>query len=69
MPRTSAAVRAWSEERLADAPRDLHEQFLAATEPALFAAVLEHTRQNRLAAADVLGIHRATLRKKLKNGD
>jgi DNA-binding protein Fis len=32
----------------------------------LFKAVLHSTFQNHSAAADVLGIHRATLRKKLR---
>ena len=41
------------------------EQFLAAAESPLFATVLHHTLHNRAAAADLLGIHRATLRKKL----
>jgi two-component system nitrogen regulation response regulator GlnG len=43
----------------------LYEQFLTATEPPLFETVLHHTLHNRAAAADLLGIHRATLRKKL----
>ena len=43
----------------------LYEQFLAAAESPLFETVLHHTLHNRAAAADLLGIHRATLRKKL----
>jgi DNA-binding protein Fis len=31
--------------------------------------VLEQTHNNRLAAAHLLGIHRATLRKRLRNDD
>jgi len=60
-------VRAWAAERLAQAalPRELHAEFLRAVEPALFAAVLQRTGHNRAAAANVLGLHRATLRKKL----
>jgi two-component system nitrogen regulation response regulator GlnG len=46
----------------------LYERFLSATEPALFDAVLAATNQNRAQAAALLGIHRATLRKKL-NGE
>ena len=46
-------------------PGRLYEQFLAATESPLFETVLHHTLHNRAAAADLLGIHRATLRKKL----
>jgi DNA-binding NtrC family response regulator len=62
-----AAVRAWAERRLSGspAPLELYQVFLAEVEPPLFKAVLHSTFQNQSAAADVLGIHRATLRKKL----
>ncbi len=61
------AVRDWTAAELASAESTgrLYEQFLAAAESPLFAAVLHHTLHNRAAAADLLGIHRATLRKKL----
>jgi DNA-binding NtrC family response regulator len=60
-------VRNWAEQQLAaaDQTTDLYEQFLNATEPALFDAVLAATNKNRAQAAALLGIHRATLRKKL----
>jgi len=63
----SRAVREWTTAELASAQSAgrLHEQFLAATESPLFETVLHHTLHNRAAAADLLGIHRATLRKKL----
>jgi DNA-binding protein Fis len=44
----------------------MYEQFLQEAEPALFDRVLESTLQNRAAAAEILGIHRATLRKKMQ---
>jgi DNA-binding NtrC family response regulator len=44
----------------------LYERFLERVEPPLLEAVLEHCRHNRAAAAEVLGIHRATLRQKLR---
>jgi two-component system nitrogen regulation response regulator GlnG len=44
----------------------LHERFLELAEPPLIEAVLEHCRHNRAAAAEILGIHRATLRQKLR---
>jgi two-component system nitrogen regulation response regulator GlnG len=60
-------VRRWAEEQLsaAVAPTHLHEQFLSQVEPALFAAVLAHTGGHRTAAAEILGIDRGTLRRRL----
>jgi DNA-binding NtrC family response regulator len=43
----------------------LHERFLALTEPPVIEADLKLCLQNRAAAAQLLGIHRATLRQKL----
>jgi two-component system nitrogen regulation response regulator GlnG len=62
-----SAVRAWAEKHLSGrAPRrDLYQAFLERVEPPLLEAVLRTTLQNHSAAADILGIHRATLRKKL----
>jgi DNA-binding NtrC family response regulator len=61
------AVRAWARDRLAGTSEleDLYRHFLDQVEPALFEEVLQKTNQNRMAAAEMLGIHRATLRKKL----
>jgi len=70
-PAVSAAlahvVREWAQAELASAESTgrLYERFLAAAESPLFETVLHHTLHNRAAAADLLGIHRATLRKKL----
>jgi two-component system nitrogen regulation response regulator GlnG len=66
----SAAARAWADSQLGspEKPADLYQQFLLATEPALFESVLAATSGNRAQAAALLGIHRATLRKKL-SGD
>jgi two-component system nitrogen regulation response regulator GlnG len=60
-------VREWTLEQLAIAPDvpNLYERFLAEVEPALFHTVLDRVLQNRSAAAEILGIHRATLRKRL----
>ena len=61
------AVREWVAEQLAagESQADLYQRFLTQVEPPLFDTVLEATGQNRAAAAEWLGIHRATLRKKL----
>jgi two-component system nitrogen regulation response regulator GlnG len=44
----------------------LYERFLELVEPPLLRAVLEQCRGNRAAAAEMLGIHRATLRQKVR---
>jgi DNA-binding NtrC family response regulator len=44
----------------------LYERFLELVEPPLLQAMLEHCHGNRAAAAQKLGIHRATLRQKLR---
>lgn len=44
----------------------LYERFLQLVEPPLLAAVLEHCQGNRAAAAQLLGLHRATLRQKMR---
>jgi two-component system nitrogen regulation response regulator GlnG len=44
----------------------LYERFLELVEPPLLRAMLEHSRGNKAVAAERLGIHRATLRQKLR---
>jgi two-component system nitrogen regulation response regulator GlnG len=44
----------------------LYERFLELVEPSMLRAVLEQCRGNRASAAQMLGIHRATLRQKLR---
>jgi two-component system nitrogen regulation response regulator GlnG len=44
----------------------LYERFLQLVEPPLLAAVLAHYQGNRAAAAQLLGLHRATLRQKMR---
>jgi DNA-binding NtrC family response regulator len=73
-----SATRGDLEERLADWARralrreggsagpPLYEQLLQLVEPPLLEAVLSACGRNRAAAAEVLGIHRATLRQKLR---
>jgi two-component system nitrogen regulation response regulator GlnG len=63
----SSAIAVWTRDRL-QRPEDgpgLYEEFLTAVEKPLLEVVLRSTAQNRAAAAEILGIDRATLRKKL----
>jgi len=48
-------------------PADLYERFLRVSEPALLKSILAQCGENRAAAARILGIHRATLRQKLRD--
>ena len=47
-------------------PKDLYQMVLQETEKPLLEAVLRHTRGNQTKAANILGINRTTLRKKLE---
>ncbi len=47
----------------------LYDLFITQVERGLLGAVLEHTRGNRTRAAEILGINRGTLRKKLRDCD
>lgn len=47
------------------APKDLYEIILAQVEPPLLRATLRYCGGNQSRAADLLGLNRATLRKKL----
>jgi Fis family transcriptional regulator len=47
-------------------PGDLYQLVLGEVEPPLFQAVLEFTKGNQSEAAEILGINRGTLRKKLR---
>ena len=49
-----------------DRPGDLYDLVLGEVERPLFKVVLDYTRGNQSQAADILGINRGTLRKKLK---
>jgi len=65
-------VSRWAMEQLipldsSDSEAALHEDLVQLIEPPLLNAVLAHCGNNRAAAARLLGLHRATLRQKLKN--
>ncbi len=46
---------------------DLYAMVMAEVEAPLLACVLEHTQGNQTRAANILGLNRGTLRKKLKH--
>ncbi len=65
-------IAEWVSQELRTAPgqtetHTLHERFLELAETPLMKTVLEQCGGNRAAAAQRLGIHRATLRQKLRN--
>ena len=47
-------------------PADMYKMVLGEIEPPLFKTVMDYTEGNQTLAAEILGINRATLRKKLK---
>lgn len=47
-------------------PGNLYDMMLGELEQGVFSAVLEHTRGNQSKAAEILGLNRSTLRKKLR---
>ncbi|TWT65974.1 sigma-54-dependent transcriptional regulator [Allorhodopirellula solitaria] len=61
-------VETWTTTVLGEHPdtETLHADLLAAIEPALLRVVLTHTGGNRAKAAETLGIHRGTLRDRLR---
>ena len=50
-------------------PNDMYELVLKQIEQPLFEAILEHTKGNQSRAAELLGLNRGTLRKKLRSYD
>src|SRR6185436_4336701 len=48
-------------------PGDLYQLVIGEVEKPLFRAVLTYTKGNQIEAAEILGINRGTLRKKLKD--
>ena len=45
---------------------DLYETVLSQIEPPMLDVIMQHTRGNQTQAANIMGINRGTLRKKLK---
>ena len=48
-------------------PSNMYDLVLKQIEQPLFEAILEHTRGNQSRAAELLGLNRGTLRKKLRS--
>lgn len=64
------AIQDWVGEKLSkNETGQLYAAFVAAFEPSLLRLVLAHTNDNRAAAAEMLGIHRGTLREKLRQSE
>ena len=68
--RAREVIAGWTADEAADrgsvADPELYERFLQLVEPPLLEAVLRHCNGNRAAAAHLLGLHRATLRQKMR---
>lgn len=65
----SQAIEVWTKDKLEDADsirKGLYGEMLNGIEPTLFQLILEHTQGNRAKSAEILGIHRGTLREKLR---
>jgi Fis family transcriptional regulator len=63
---TEDALRSYFKNLNGHKPADIYKLVLGEVEPPLFKSVMEYTDGNQSYAADILGISRATLRKKLK---
>lgn len=63
---TSEALSSYFRDLNGHKPNALYDLVLGEVEPPLFEAVLDYTGGNQSRAAEILGLNRATLRKKLK---
>lgn len=68
MPSVAAVVRDWAQRQFNSNPEadELYQRMLELVEPPLLEVALEHHRGQQTAAARSLGLHRMTLRKKIK---
>ncbi|MCE8034744.1 MAG: DNA-binding transcriptional regulator Fis [Halomonas sp.] len=64
-----AAMRRYFDHLDGGTVTDLYAMVMAEVEAPLLASVLEHTQGNQTRAAEMLGLNRGTLRKKLKQHD
>jgi Fis family transcriptional regulator len=63
---TEEALQQYFKNLNGDRPGELYDLVLGEVEEPLFKAVMDYTDGNQSQAADILGINRGTLRKKLK---
>ena len=63
---TEEALNQYFKSLNGDRPGDLYDLVLGEVEEPLFKSVMDYTQGNQSQAADILGINRGTLRKKLK---
>jgi Fis family transcriptional regulator, factor for inversion stimulation protein len=63
---TGEALRTYFSDLNGHKPGHLYDLVLGEVEPPLFEAVLDYTNGNQSRAAQILGLNRATLRKKLR---
>ncbi len=64
-----SATSLWAQQQLESSVPEstsIYDRFLAATEPVMLRIILQNCGGNRAAAADRLGLHRATLRQRLR---
>jgi len=66
---TEDAMRSYFKNLNGHKPAEIYRMVLGEVEPPMLQAVMEYTNGNQTLAADMLGLNRATLRKKLKQYD
>ncbi len=63
---TEDALRSYFKNLNGHKPANIYKLVLGEVEPPLLAAVMEYSNRNQTVASEILGLNRATLRKKLK---
>jgi Fis family transcriptional regulator len=63
---TEDALRSYFKNLNGHKPADIYKLVMGEIEPPLLNSVMEYTKGNQSLASEILGINRATLRKKLK---
>jgi Fis family transcriptional regulator len=66
---TEDAMRSYFKNLNGHQPADIYRLVIGEVEPPLFRAVMDYAKGNQTLASEILGINRATLRKKLRQYD